>query len=247
MGEPLPHDLTDVYEAMIDWPKRLAHERAFYRRLVERIGAKTLVDVACGTGHHAAMFHSWGLEVEAADISPGMIERGQRVFGQPPGLRWSVRGFEQPIDGSFDMAICVGNSLALAPDRASVGQAVAQMFHATRPRGLAIFHVLNLWRLPDGPCVWQKCMRATLPPREVMIAKAVHRSGSRGYVELVVLPVEAPEQSQTDSLPLLGLEADQLRGMAHAAGAKRVRCFGGYNFEVYDRQTSVDLIVVAEK
>ena len=33
-------DLTNVYEAMIDWPKRLANEEPFYRRLIERTGAK---------------------------------------------------------------------------------------------------------------------------------------------------------------------------------------------------------------
>ena len=53
-------DLTDIYEAMIDWPKRLANEGPFYRRWFERVGVQSVVDVACGTGRHAAMFHSWG-------------------------------------------------------------------------------------------------------------------------------------------------------------------------------------------
>jgi SAM-dependent methyltransferase len=72
-------DLTDVYEAMIDWPNRLAHEERFYRRLFERVGVRSVVDVACGTGHHAAMFHSWGLRVEGADISPAMIECARAI------------------------------------------------------------------------------------------------------------------------------------------------------------------------
>lgn len=183
MAAPLFDDLTDVYEAMIDWPKRLAHEEPFYRRMVESARAKSVVDVACGTGHHAAMFHSWGLQVETEDVSPSMIRRAQRTFGHPPGLFWLVRGFEQPIPGSFDMAICVGNSLALAQDQGAVGRAIRQMLLAVGSRGLAIVHLLNLWRLPDGPCVWQKFQCATLPRNDVIIAKAVHRSGTRGYVE----------------------------------------------------------------
>lgn len=59
--------------------------------------------------------------------------------------------------------------------------------------------------------------------------------------------METPTRSQTESVPLLGLEADQLQGMAHPAGAKQVQCFGGYQFQVYDRRTSMDLIIVAEK
>ena len=79
-------DLADVYEAMIDWPKRLAHEEPFYRRLFERLGARSVLDVACGTGRHAAMFHSWGLRVEGADLSPAMIDRARsqlRPAGRP--------------------------------------------------------------------------------------------------------------------------------------------------------------------
>ena len=29
--------VADIYDAMIDWPKRLAHEGPFYRRLFQRI------------------------------------------------------------------------------------------------------------------------------------------------------------------------------------------------------------------
>jgi hypothetical protein len=67
MTGTFPDQLTDVYDAMIDWSKRLDHEGPFYRTLFERLSAKSVVDVACGTGHHAAMFHDWGLEVEASD------------------------------------------------------------------------------------------------------------------------------------------------------------------------------------
>ena len=91
------NELADIYEAMIDWPKRLAAEGPFYRRWFQQAGVKRVIDVACGTGHHAAMFHDWGLEVEGADLSPAMIQRARAAFGEPPGLHWAVRGF----DGRF--------------------------------------------------------------------------------------------------------------------------------------------------
>ena len=73
-------DLTDVYEAMIDWPKRLAREEPFYRRWFERCGARSVLDVACGTGHHGAMFHRWGLRVEGADLSAAHDRTRQSEF-----------------------------------------------------------------------------------------------------------------------------------------------------------------------
>jgi SAM-dependent methyltransferase len=308
-------ELADVYEAMIDWPKRLAHEGPFYRRLFDRLGAGSgcekmgtgsvlprenvageacrtvpvpissgsVVDVACGTGHHAAMFHGWGLRVDGADLSPAMIDRARSKFGQPDGLRWVVRAFDEPIAPAepFDAAVCVGNSLALAPDTATVQRAIRQMLSAVRGGGAIVIQVLNLWRLPDGPCVWQKCQRAVLPgagkgdrhhlperpfgcfaqmvpvpfsgpfsgpgENQVLILKGVHRCGTGGYVELIVADPAASAIVRSESTAFLGLDASELERMARDAGAKRIAFLGGYGDQPYDRQESVDLMMVAEK
>ncbi len=242
-------DLADVYEAMVDWPKRLANEGPFYRRWFERVGVESLVDVACGTGHHAAMFHAWGLRVEGADLSAGMIERARAQFGEPAGLRWRVRGFDQPITRQepLDAAICVGNSLALAPDVATVERALAEMAAAVRPDGLLVVHVLNLWRLADGPCMWQKCRRARLAQGEMLIVKGMHRCATRGYVDLVVTALDGNVQMQSESVPFLGLETAELERMVRSAGAREVQFFGGYQDQPYDRQQSVDLLMIALK
>ncbi len=90
MNTNLFNQLTDIYESMIDWPKRLAAEGPSYRHWFQQAGVKRVVDAACGTGHHAAMFHGWDLEVEAADLSPAMIQRAKAGFGEPAGLHWTV-------------------------------------------------------------------------------------------------------------------------------------------------------------
>ena len=242
-------DLTDVYEAMIDWPERLANESPFYRRWFERTGVRSVLDVACGTGRHAALFHSWNLRVEGADLSPRMIERACGNFGEPPGLRWAVRGFDQPIPAGepFDAALCVGNSLALAPDAATAQRAIGEMLAAVRPGGEVLIHLLNLWRLPDGPVVWQKCRRTTLPQGEVLILKGVHRAGGKGYVDLIVANLDGAATMRTESAPLLGLESADLEQMARRSGAAEVGFFGGYREQPYDRGESVDLLMVARK
>jgi SAM-dependent methyltransferase len=195
------------------------------------------------------MFHSWGLRVEGADISANMIGRARKSFGEPAGLRWVVRGFDEPIRTAepLDAAICVGNSLALAPDMAAVERAVQHMHTAVHSGGVVVVHVLNLWKLPDGPCVWQKCKRASLPQGDVLIVKGVHRSGPRGYVDLIVTSPTASASMHTESVPFLGLEARDLEEIASRAGATEVQFFGGYQNQAYDRQGSTDLIMVAEK
>jgi SAM-dependent methyltransferase len=240
-------DLTDLYEAIIDWPKRLANEGPFFEDLFSEAGVRRVLDAACGTGHHAALFHSWGLEVEAADISPRMLAAAQGQFGGPQGLRWVERSFDAPPGGEpFDAAVCIGNSLALADGLEAAARAVENLLAAVRPGGVVDVQVLNLWRLDDGPCVWLKCVPARWRERDVLILKGVHRGGSRGAVDLVVADPRGG-LLHSDSVPMLGLEAAQLERWARAAGAERIRLAGNYRQAAYDRATSVDLIMVCWK
>ncbi|MHB8971888.1 MAG: class I SAM-dependent methyltransferase [Pirellulaceae bacterium] len=242
-------NLVDYYEAMINWPGRLAHESPFFRRLFASVQAERVLDVACGTGHHAAMFHSWGLRVEAADVSAAMLAQARRSFGEPAGLRWACRGYCEPLEttGLFQVAVCIGNSLALAPDLPSAGTAVTRMLTAVQPGGVIVVQVLNLWRLADGPCLWQKCVRTREDPVPGVIVKGIHRHGTTGYVDLVVTRLAAEPVMQSESVRFWGFEAATLQQWAREAGAGTVELYGGYRDEPYDRDTSVDLLLVARK
>lgn len=248
MSDTAFDDLTDVYEAMIDWPKRLTAEGAFLKRLFEQAQVQRVADVACGAGKHAAMFHTWGLEVEGSDISPNMIDRARASFGEPAGLRWAVRGFDQPAAaaGTLDAVVCLGNSLSLAPNRPAAADAVGQMLRAVRPGGLVIVSVLNLWKLPDGPMVWQKIVRQPVAGRPMLILKGVHRSGDTGWVELVVVPDDPSAGHRTHSVPFLGLTADELTDAARPLAAS-IEFFGGPQGKPYDPATSGDLVMVATR
>jgi len=239
-------DLTDVYESFVDWPKRLAREGPFFRRLFADHGVARVVDVACGTGHHAALFHRWALQVEGADVSAGMIERAKHQFGEPPGLRFVERSFTAAVEpeGKADAVICIGNSLALADRRESARQALLAMLRAVRPGGLVVVQLLNLWALPDGPCQWQKCARISYAGREAIVIKGIHRSAQGGFVDAVVSAIEPPEMLVTQSVPLLGLSDQELLGWATSGGAAAVRLLGDYHRAPYDAPRSPDLIAV---
>ena len=121
------------------------------------------------------------------------------------------------------------------------------MLTAVQPGGVVVVHVLNLWRLPDGPCLWQKCVRTQRDDLPGVIAKGVHRHGTTGYVDLLVTRLAAEPTLQGESIRFLGFEAAVLEQWAREAGADKVVVHGGYRDEPYDRDTSVDLIVVAQR
>lgn len=237
-----------TYDALIDWPARLANEEPLYRALFAEAGVRKVLDAACGTGRHAALLHSWGLEVEGADLSPEMIAYCRATHGASDTLRWVVRGFTQPAaPGVFDAALCTGNSLALAPDRAAAAATVGALVAAVRPGGLVVVQVLNLWRLPDGPMQWQKCrlVPADGPPR--VLLKGLHRCGERAFIEFVDLRVGAAVRCETHTSVMLGLRPAELEAAARAAGAASVQFYGDYRRQVYDPTSSPDLILVARR
>lgn len=248
--EPSPTFLESrvaLYDALVDWPKRLATETPFYRKLFAEVGARRVLDAACGTGRHAAMFHAWGLEVEGADLSADMIAASRAQFGDPAGLRWVQRSFDAPpaTPGTFDVALCIGNSLALAPDMDTVQRAVRAMLSALRPGGACVIQVLNLWRLADGPTIWQKYTRATLKGDEHILLKAVHRAGDRGFIDIVDLQCAGGASEPVfETATFLGVEADCLEAFAREAGATKIELLGSLRSDPYDRGTSGDLIML---
>ncbi|HEY9755343.1 MAG TPA: class I SAM-dependent methyltransferase [Oculatellaceae cyanobacterium] len=83
-----------------------------YKTLPERAlelhpGAKTVLDLACGTGLSSEAFFAQGLEVIGIDYSPGMIE----VARKRPYKELHCQRIDDVLpvaDDSFDLAIAIG-------------------------------------------------------------------------------------------------------------------------------------------
>jgi len=240
-------ELVDIYDSLIDWPKRLANEAPFFKRVFAEAGVQRVRDAACGTGHHAAMFHRWGMDVEGADLSPAMIARCPERHGENERLRWTVRSFEDAVEvrGRFDAVVCIGNSLALVTDAAGIRRAVAAMIAALRSGGVGIVQVLNLWRIQEGPTIWQKCESRPDATGPRVLLKGLHRVGDRGYVDLIDLRMTSSGLAKRFDAPsFMGIEAADLAAAVTSGGGRDIQLFGGYNAEPYDRKQSVDLICV---
>jgi SAM-dependent methyltransferase len=241
---------AERYEALVDWPRRLAFEEPFYRRLFEQVGVRSVLDAACGTGRHAAMFHSWGLRVEGADVSPAMIAHCREHYGESETLRWVERSFDQAAEprAAFDAAICVGNSLALAANVAAAKRAVIAILSALRTGGVCIIQVLNLWRLCEGQTTWTKCKRVRIDGSDRILLKGTHRVGATAFVDFLDLTLLDDDVSaRFDGVTLLGLEAADLLAAVQRGGGDDPQLYGTFELEPYDREHSPDLILVSRR
>jgi glycine/sarcosine N-methyltransferase len=72
----------------------LAAELPFIERQLQAVGARRVLDVACGTGMHAVALAQRGYAVAGADLSAGMVERARsNAATAEVEVRFEVAGF----------------------------------------------------------------------------------------------------------------------------------------------------------
>ncbi len=241
--------LVDIYDALIDWTARLRYETPLLRHLVDQVTGDRVLDAACGTGRHAELLSSWGMQVEAADLSGPMLQRGRERVGENSPIHWVQRSYTEPSEQglSFDLILCIGNSLALAPNSATAKSALRCLTGQLRPGGLLLLQVHNTQRFEDQKCTWQKCKHIQLEGRSVVVIKGIHRSSADASVELVAIDPDGPEIIASHSAPLLSLDETRLSEMARAAGAGTVSTYGNFERAPFDPHHSTDLILVLSR
>jgi len=162
-------------------------------------GARTILELGCGTGNDAARLAAEGYSVTAIDVSGEAIGQARARFGSM--ARFLVADMTQPLpfpDGGFD-AVMSNVAVHMFPD--GVTRAVfAEVGRLVRAGGLFVFHVNAL---EDRP------LRARrLPAREVEPDYVAEESGQTmhffsedylrellgGWQEVQLVPVAVPHR-----------------------------------------------------
>jgi SAM-dependent methyltransferase len=105
--------------------------------------ARSLLDVACGTGAHLAELRRW-YTVEGVDISPAMLAVAHgRLTGTPLHVA-DMRTLN--IGRSFDSVICLFSSIGYVIDPTEMQLTVARLATHVAPGGVLI---LDGWIRPD--------------------------------------------------------------------------------------------------
>ena len=245
---PLYDRFASAYDLMIDWDARLANEAPFFEWVFSRSDARRVVDVACGTGRHAAMFASWGLDVVGLDASEAMVEAARR---RNPGSRFEVADFlsaPRAAPGPFDVVFCIGNSLPHLTSPAEVQQALEGFASMLRPGGALVVQNRNVDRMyAKGERLLGPSAR-TADGVEYVFVRLYDLEPERMRLTIVTLAREADTWSAAaDSTVLIPLFAKSLLPMVERAGFAQVDTYGAYDRQQYEPASSVDLTFVATR
>ncbi len=133
------------YDALYSWKDYPAENERLLALFDSRApNARTLLDVACGTGVHLALLRDW-YEVEGADLDPTMLEvAAERLPGVPLHEADMVT---LDLGREFDLVTCLFSSIGYTVTRERLRQAAASMARHVAPGGLL---VVEPWITPDA-------------------------------------------------------------------------------------------------
>ena len=125
--------------------KSFAGESETLRALVQRMcpGARSLLDVGCGTGAHLAVVREW-IAVEGLDASAAMLEVARRKLPDVVLHHGDMRSFA--LDRRFDVVTSLFSAIGYVRSAEELAAAVATMARHLEPGGLL---AIEPWFTPD--------------------------------------------------------------------------------------------------
>jgi len=135
---------ADLYDAVYAF-KDYAQEAERVHELIEerRPGARTLLDVACGTGKHLEQLRRW-YDVTGVDLDPNLLAVARERLPDVPLHENDMRSFD--LGRRFDAVTCLFSSIGYASDEAGLRAAIAAMAAHLEPGGVL---VVEPWLEPN--------------------------------------------------------------------------------------------------
>ena len=144
------------WDELIDWEKRGESEGGFFERILQEHGAKTVLDIASGTGYHTVTLNMNGFDCTGSDGSANMVSKA-RENAERFGLT-DVRLEEAEwtslsstfTNEKFDAIVCLGNAFTHLFDDTERRIAMKQIYGLLNEGGVAIIDHRNYDAILDN-------------------------------------------------------------------------------------------------
>jgi len=139
----------EFYDLHVNWAERLKKEKKFFSDIFKRGEIKSVLDIGCGTGHHAELFSGYAEKVIATDPSGESIDYAGKNVVKASNVALMKEGFEGldkiPYE-CFDLVTSLGNTLPILGSRKKVKQALKKIRKKLAAGGLVVLQFLNFNR-----------------------------------------------------------------------------------------------------
>jgi glycine/sarcosine N-methyltransferase len=254
--------LAPMFDVMTDWDARLAAEGPFLQAQLDAVGARRVLDAACGSGGHALWLARQGYEVAGADVSPVMIDLArQKASAEAPGVAFVMVGLDSlslslPPPPSptlpFDAVLCLGNSLPHLLTQADLVAALRGMASVLRPGGLLILQNLNYDLRWQKQPRWFAAQGGELDGQPVLVWRFADYDVPAGRIDFHIALFRQGERDwkvDVHTTPQRPLFRVDLLAALTEAGFADVQSYNrmALPLERFDPNNSGDLVIVTRK
>jgi ubiquinone/menaquinone biosynthesis C-methylase UbiE len=138
---------VQFYDALYHFKDYAAASQQLRHLLLQHnSSARTLLDIACGTGKHLEYLRNY-YQVEGLDLNSEMLEIARQRCPDVPFHQADMIDFR--LEHGFDIVTCLFSSIAYVRTVDNLEQTVANMAHHLRPGGIVVlepfFSPENYW------------------------------------------------------------------------------------------------------
>jgi SAM-dependent methyltransferase len=244
--------LGESYERMINWDARIERESPFFQKLFEERNVKSVLDVACGTGHHTVEFARWDVDATGCDISAEMLRLARRNAAEAGvSAEFFEAGLTDVDKGAggrkFDAIVCLGNSLPHLLTQSELDRSMRSIRRALDPGGVFVSQIRNYARIlrdnvrfmpptsaevDGGECVFFRMLDIHGPRRvDFHIVRMINKSGKWTH--------------DIQTTPLRPITKAHLNNALRRAGFRTIHHFSDYSSMRFGINKTMDLITVA--
>ncbi|EHR62407.1 glycine/sarcosine N-methyltransferase [Saccharomonospora cyanea] len=233
---------VEKWDELIDWKKRYESEGSFFVDLLRSYGAKSVLDVATGTGFHSVRLVEEGFDTVSVDGSAEMLAKAFENGLDHGGHILRVvhadwRWLSKDVPGQFDAVVCLGNSFTHLFSERDRRKALAEFYAVLKPDGILVIDQRNYDAILDGEFSGEHTYyycgeEVTAEPEYVDEGLARFR-------------YRFPDDSQYH-LNMFPLRKDYLRRLLREVGFQRVETYGDFQ-ETFRADDPDFLVHVAEK
>lgn len=238
--------IADVYD-ILNPKEEIFDQKPFFEKLVKDHAVIRVLDCACGTGWHLSMFHDMGLTCFGSDLSPEMLTLAKRNLEGKyiPLKQEDYRNLGNSWGDTFDMVVCLTTSLPYMMTDEDVVKALGSMYDRMSPGGILVITNGITDSLLDS--------KPKFIPARVLANEAFYfivEYPNEKEFTFNILYVQKTQNSfdhRFTSVTYNAMRKAVLERCFAQTQFTNIQYFGDYSFSDYSKETSGNLIVVAQK
>ncbi len=207
---------------------------------------KTVLDIACGTGGYSLELAKQGYLVTAADLDAEMVRQLEikaEAAGKPiKSIEANMLDLESKISDKFDLVFCIGNSIVHLQNLEQIKSFICNTRNLLNNGGSLILQIINFDR------VLLKDIKSLPTIIDESIGLNFERNYSYTKQENKIYfktKLTVNRKSYENEIPLYPLLEDELLQAVTDAGFKKVKLFGDFAGNSFDKYNSYMLVLWA--